>query len=49
VLRELEELSYEEIARSLRCPVGTVRSRINRGRTLLRERLAPYHHDGDPA
>jgi RNA polymerase sigma-70 factor, ECF subfamily len=42
VLREIQELPYEEIARVLGCPVGTVRSRINRGRALLREQLAPY-------
>ena len=44
VLREIEGLSYEEIAQALHCPLGTVRSRINRGRELLREQLAPYHH-----
>ena len=42
VLREIQGLSYEEIALALSCPVGTVRSRINRGRALLREQLAPY-------
>jgi RNA polymerase sigma-70 factor, ECF subfamily len=42
VLREIQGLSYEEIAGALGCPVGTVRSRINRGRALLRQRLAPY-------
>jgi RNA polymerase sigma-70 factor (ECF subfamily) len=42
VLREIQGLSYEEIGVVLDCPAGTVRSRINRGRALLRERLAPY-------
>ncbi len=42
VLREIQGLSYEEIAVALGCPEGTVRSRINRGRAMLRERLAPY-------
>lgn len=41
VLADIEELSYEEVARIVRCPVGTVRSRLHRGRALLRERLAP--------
>ena len=36
VLRDIEELSYEEIARVLRAPIGTVMSRIHRGRALLR-------------
>jgi RNA polymerase sigma-70 factor (ECF subfamily) len=48
VLRELQGLSYEEVAAALRCPVGTVRSRINRGRALLRDRLRPYWN-GDGA
>jgi RNA polymerase sigma-70 factor (ECF subfamily) len=34
ILRELEEMSYEEIAATLNCPVGTVRSRLNSARTL---------------
>jgi RNA polymerase sigma-70 factor, ECF subfamily len=40
VLCDLEELSYEEIAATLGIKVGTVRSRIHRGRVLLREALA---------
>jgi RNA polymerase sigma factor (sigma-70 family) len=40
VLCDLEELSYEEIAATLNVKVGTVRSRIHRGRVLLREALA---------
>ncbi len=39
VLRDLQELSYAEIAAALGIPVGTVMSRIHRGRALLRERL----------
>jgi RNA polymerase sigma-70 factor (ECF subfamily) len=35
------ELSYEEIARALAIPVGTVRSRMSRARSHLRQRLAP--------
>lgn len=39
VLCDLEELSYEEAARKVNCPVGTVRSRLHRARTLLAEKL----------
>lgn len=41
VLRDLEEWSYEEIAVSLALPVGTVKSRIARGRGRLKEVLTP--------
>ncbi|TVO70537.1 RNA polymerase sigma factor RpoE [Sedimenticola selenatireducens] len=40
-LRELEGLSYEEIARAMDCPVGTVRSRIFRARAAIDARLQP--------
>jgi RNA polymerase sigma-70 factor (ECF subfamily) len=40
-LRELEGLSYEEIARAMSCPVGTVRSRIFRARAAIDAKLAP--------
>lgn len=39
VLCELEEMSYEEAASALTCPVGTVRSRLHRARALLLEKL----------
>jgi len=41
VLRELEGLSYEEIAEAMDCPVGTVRSRIFRARDAISNRLKP--------
>jgi RNA polymerase sigma-70 factor, ECF subfamily len=41
VLRELEGLSYEEIAESMQCPIGTVRSRIFRAREAIAVELKP--------
>ena len=41
VLRELEGLSYEEIAATMDCPIGTVRSRIFRARDAIDKRLSP--------
>jgi RNA polymerase sigma-70 factor, ECF subfamily len=46
VLRDLEEWSYEEIAASLDLPIGTVKSRIARGRAQLKELLAPRLNPG---
>jgi len=40
-LRELEGLSYEEIAKAMDCPIGTVRSRIFRAREAIDARLRP--------
>jgi len=42
ILSDIHELSYKEIAATLDIPLGTVRSRIFRGRKLLRETLADY-------
>jgi len=42
ILADIEEMSYKEIASALEVPVGTVMSRISRGRKLLRAELASY-------
>jgi RNA polymerase sigma-70 factor (ECF subfamily) len=41
MLREIDGLSYEEIAAAMQCPVGTVRSRIFRAREAIDDRIAP--------
>ena len=41
VLADIEGLSYDEVADALRCPVGTVRSRLHRARQILRGALGP--------
>ncbi|HEY1892656.1 MAG TPA: RNA polymerase sigma factor RpoE [Steroidobacteraceae bacterium] len=46
VLRELEGLSYEEIAAAMACPVGTVRSRIFRAREAIDQRLREVFEGG---
>jgi RNA polymerase sigma-70 factor (ECF subfamily) len=40
-LREIEGLSYEDIAAIMNCPIGTVRSRIFRAREAIAEKLRP--------
>lgn len=47
VLRELEGLSYEEIAEAMECPVGTVRSRIFRAREAIDKKLKPLLDEQD--
>ena len=45
VLRELNGLSYEEIACAVGCSVGTVKSRLFRARAQLREMLTPVYQE----
>jgi RNA polymerase sigma-70 factor, ECF subfamily len=48
VLRDLEEMSYEEIAEITRVSLGTVKSRLTRGRDVLKRRLASYMRELEP-
>jgi RNA polymerase sigma-70 factor (ECF subfamily) len=41
MLREIEGMSYEDIAKIMNCPIGTVRSRIFRAREAIAEQLRP--------
>jgi RNA polymerase sigma-70 factor (ECF subfamily) len=40
VLCDLQDVSYQDAAEALECPVGTVRSRLNRGRSMLAQKLS---------
>jgi RNA polymerase sigma-70 factor (ECF subfamily) len=42
ILCDIEEFTYEEIADFVECPIGTVRSRLHRGRKMLRAKLTRY-------
>lgn len=42
ILCDIEGFTYEEIAQFVECPIGTVRSRLHRGRKMLREKLFTY-------
>jgi RNA polymerase sigma-70 factor (ECF subfamily) len=41
ILRDVQEMPYEEVAKALSVPLGTVKSRVNRARVILREKLKP--------
>ncbi len=41
ILRDVEEMAYDEVAKVLSVPLGTVKSRVNRARLMLREKLTP--------
>jgi len=45
ILRDLQEMSYEEIAEIMQVSLGTVKSRLTRGRHALKQRLSPYVHE----
>ena len=45
LMRDIQELSYQEIADQLRLPEGTVKSRINRGRTELARQIRKLRGD----
>lgn len=45
LLRDVRELPYEEVAKILSVPLGTVKSRVNRARLMLREKLQPRLED----
>lgn len=49
LLRDLQDVPYDEVARVLDIPVGTVKSRLHRARQALKSRLAPYFCAGRKA
>src|SRR5258708_153861 len=42
IFADIEEMSYDEISKTLGCPIGTVRSRLHRGRAILKDKLKNY-------
>jgi len=46
ILADIEALSYEEISVAMNCSLGTVRSRLHRGRKLLRAKIAAFEREG---
>jgi RNA polymerase sigma-70 factor (ECF subfamily) len=49
LLRDLQDVPYEEVAVMLKVPVGTVKSRLHRARQALKTRLAPYFYSNRKA
>jgi len=49
LLRDLQDIPYEEVARLLEIPVGTVKSRLHRARQALKSQLASYFYAGRKA
>jgi RNA polymerase sigma-70 factor (ECF subfamily) len=49
LLRDLQDVSYDEVARVLEVPVGTVKSRLHRARQALKSELASYFYAGRKA
>jgi RNA polymerase sigma-70 factor (ECF subfamily) len=45
LLRDIQELAYEEISDILQIPLGTVKSKLNRARTSLKDRLKKHYQD----
>ncbi len=45
ILADIEGLSYEEISAAMRCSLGTVRSRLHRGRKLLRSKIVAFQSE----
>ncbi len=45
ILCDIEGFTYEEAAEFVDCPIGTIRSRLHRGRKLLRDKLFKYAHE----
>jgi RNA polymerase sigma-70 factor, ECF subfamily len=45
ILCDVEGFTYEEAAEFVDCPIGTIRSRLHRGRKLLRDKLFHYAHE----
>jgi RNA polymerase sigma-70 factor, ECF subfamily len=46
LLRDLQDMPYEEVAQVLQIPIGTVKSRLHRARQALKSRLGPYFRSG---